>query len=164
MNSIFHRTSIREFTDQKVEKEKVELILKAAMAAPSSSNQQPWEFYITENKSTLLELSQCSPYAGCAKKAPMAFVICYREDVPYVECAPLDAAAATENMLLAIDSLGLASVWLSVAPFNERVDQVIKVLSLPNGIHPFAILPCGYPIKIIPQKNRYNPNKIHFLE
>lgn len=41
MNEIFHRTSIRKFKEQKIEKEKIELLLKAAMAAPSAGNQQP---------------------------------------------------------------------------------------------------------------------------
>lgn len=44
MDSIFHRTSIRKFLDKDVEPEKVEMLLKAAMAAPSAGNQQPWEF------------------------------------------------------------------------------------------------------------------------
>ena len=46
MNSIFHRRSIRKFTRQPVEAEKVELLLRAAMAAPSACNQQPWEYYV----------------------------------------------------------------------------------------------------------------------
>lgn len=45
MNSIFHRTSVRMYTGEAVEEEKIELLMKAAMAAPSAGNQQPWEFY-----------------------------------------------------------------------------------------------------------------------
>lgn len=44
MNSIFHRTSVRQFLDKEIEKEKLEYILKAAMAEPSAGNQQPWDF------------------------------------------------------------------------------------------------------------------------
>ncbi len=42
MNSIFHRTSVRKYTNQPVEQEKIEKILRAGMAAPSAMNQQPW--------------------------------------------------------------------------------------------------------------------------
>lgn len=44
MNSIFHRISVRKYQNRDVEQEKIELMLKAAMAAPSACNQQPWEF------------------------------------------------------------------------------------------------------------------------
>lgn len=78
MNSIFHRTSIRTYQDKKVEAEKTEKMLQAAMAAPSAGNQQPWEYYVVTNADKLKELAQTSPYAGCTANAPMAFVACYQ--------------------------------------------------------------------------------------
>ncbi len=65
MNSIFHRTSIRTYQDKKVEAEKTEKMLQAAMAAPSAGNQQPWEYYVVTNADKLKELAQTSPYAEC---------------------------------------------------------------------------------------------------
>ena len=50
MDSIFHRVSIRKFQDKPVEPEKIEKLLRAAMAAPSAGNQQPWEFYVVTNR------------------------------------------------------------------------------------------------------------------
>lgn len=73
MNSIFHRVSIRKFQDKPVEPEKIESLLRAAMAAPSARNQQPWEFYVVTNKDLIQKLSTVSPYAGCAKDAPGAY-------------------------------------------------------------------------------------------
>ena len=70
MKEIFERVSIRKYTDQPVEEEKILAILRAAMAAPSAGNQQPWEFYIVRDRSKLEELSRVSPYAGCTKTAP----------------------------------------------------------------------------------------------
>ncbi len=78
MNEIFHRTSIRKYLDKPVEDEKIETILQAAMAAPSAGNQQPWEFYVVKDKTTLEKLSKTSPYASCCTSAPLAFVACYR--------------------------------------------------------------------------------------
>ena len=76
MNSIFHRISVRKYQDKPVEEEKMEMILKAAMAAPSARNQQPWEFYVVTDKAVIKELSMASPYATCAKDAPVVFVPC----------------------------------------------------------------------------------------
>ena len=59
MNSIFHRRSIRKFTDQPVEKEKIELMLRAAMAAPSACNQQPWEYYVITGEENVQRLCAC---------------------------------------------------------------------------------------------------------
>ena len=50
MDAIFHRTSIRKYQETPVEAEKIETLLRAAMAAPSACNQQPWEFYVVRNK------------------------------------------------------------------------------------------------------------------
>lgn len=53
MNEIFHRTSIRNYLDRQIEPEKVEQMLRAAMAAPSAGNQQPWEYYVITDSSIL---------------------------------------------------------------------------------------------------------------
>lgn len=164
MNSIFHRTSVRQFLDKEIENEKVEYILKAAMAAPSAGNQQPWEFYITQNKELIQKLSNSSPYSQCLKNAPMAFIVCYRNNIRFPEYAQIDASAATQNMLLAIDELQLGGVWLGIAPIEERMEYVEQLLDLPDGVEAFAIVACGYPMKVTPQQDRYDVEKIHYPE
>lgn len=164
MESIFHRTSVRQFLDKDVDDDKINLILKAAMAAPSAGNQQPWEFYVTKNKEILEKLADCSPYASCVKNAPMAFIVCYRENVIFPEYAQIDSSIASQNILLAIDSLGLGGVWLGIAPIKERMEEVRKVISLPCKISAFSIIPCGYPAKVLPQQDRYDLNKIHYIK
>ena len=69
MNSIFHRTSVRKYTNQPVEQEKIEKILRAGMAAPSAMNQQPWEFYVVENKEVLEKRSLASTELADMKTA-----------------------------------------------------------------------------------------------
>lgn len=61
MNAIFHRVSIRKYKEQEVEQEKIERMLRAAMAAPSACNQQPWEYYVVTNKNKIEALSKTSP-------------------------------------------------------------------------------------------------------
>ena len=80
MNSIFHRISVRKYQNRDVEQEKIELMLKAAMAAPSACNQQPWEFYVVTNPEKIKALSKATPYAGCAASAPVVIVPVYRKE------------------------------------------------------------------------------------
>lgn len=163
MNSIFHRTSIRKYQDRPVEKEKVERLLRAAMAAPSAGNQQPWEYYVVTDAQKLALLSQSSPFAGCAKGAPLAFVACSRRDCRLPDYANIDLSASVENLLLEADAQGLGAVWLGIAPLQERMERVAEILGLPDGLEAFAVIPCGYPAEEKKQQDRYEESRVHYL-
>ena len=163
MNEIFHRTSIRKYQNTQVEDEKIEKMLQAAMAAPSAGNQQPWEFYVVTDKTALEELSKTSPYATCTASAPLAFVACYRVNCTMPEYAQIDMSASVENLLLEADSLGLGAVWLGIAPLQERMDAVRKVLDIPETLNAFAIIPCGYPEAVRAQQDRFDKQRIHYV-
>lgn len=164
MNEIFKRVSIRKFEDKAVESEKIEKILRAAMAAPSAGNQQPWEFYVVTDKDTIKALSECSPYAGCAAGAPAVLVPCYRtEGLMFPKLAQVDLANATENALLEITALDLGGVWLAVSPEQDRIDNVAKALCTPANLVPFALVPFGYPAESREQQDRYDESRIHCI-
>ena len=99
MENIFHRVSIRKYEDKPVEKEKIFQILKAGMQAPSACNQQPWEFYVVKDKAVIGRLSEASPYAKCAKDAPVVFVPCFRSKGIAPEYFNIDMSAAVEDGL-----------------------------------------------------------------
>jgi nitroreductase len=164
MSGIFHRMSVRNYQDKAVEPEKIEQMLRAAMAAPSAGNQQPWEFYVVRNKTALRELAATSPYAGCTAQAPMAFVACYRKVCRFTEYTQIDTSAAVENLLLEADELGLGAVWLGIAPLPERMEAVKQVLDIPESLEAFAIIPCGYPAQEHPQQDRYDEKRIHYVD
>ena len=103
MADLFHRVSIRKYQDRPVEKEKIMEILRAAMAAPSAKNQQPWEFYVITKKDTLEKLSKASPYAGMTANAPVAIVSAYRKDCAVPCYADIDMSIAMENLWLKTD-------------------------------------------------------------
>ena len=164
MDSIFHRVSIRKFQDKPVEPEKIEKLLRAAMAAPSAGNQQPWEFYVVMNRDLIQKLAATSPYTGCAKNAPALIVSAYREDVIFPMYAQIDLSIVNENLWLETDALGLGGVWLGIAPIEERMHEVESVLQMPAGHHAFAIFALGYPAESKPQQDRFDPARIHYAE
>lgn len=73
-----------------------------------------------------------------------------------------DASAATENLLLAAQSLGLGAVWSGVYPMEERVKEVQKILQLPKAIIPLNVIPIGYPAENPLPKDKWKPENIHY--
>ena len=163
MKEIFERVSIRKYTDKAVEDEKILAILRAAMAAPSAGNQQPWEFYVVRDRSKLEELSRVSPYAGCAKAAPVAIVSAYREKLWAPAYAQIDMSIAMENLWLACGEQGLGGVWLGIAPVEERMRAVEDIVGIPEGLRAFAVFPLGYPAEERKQQDRFDESRIHFI-
>jgi len=163
MNEIFTRTSVRQFESREVEPEKIQGILRAGFSAPSALNQREWEFFVVTNKEILIKLSKASPYAGTVAKAPAAIVICYRTNIKAIDFAHIDCAVAAENILLQLESLGLGGVFLAIAPLEERIQAVKKILALPDNLEPFNIIAFGYPkSKRIPN-DRFNPSAVHYV-
>ncbi len=164
MNSLYHRVSIRKYENRPVEKEKTEAILRAAMQAPSAANQQPWEFFVVTRPNTLEALSRVSPYAGMTKDAPCAIVSAYRTDCRIPSFAQIDLAIAMENLWLAADQEGLGGVWLGIAPIEERMKAVEKILQMPENLRAYAIFPFGYPAEARGQQDRFDRERIHWVE
>ena len=164
MENIFHRVSIRKYEDKPVEKEKILQILKAGMQAPSACNQQPWEFYVVTDKEKILELSKATPYSGCAAGAPVVIVPVYRkEGLPVQDMAQIDMSIAQENIWLETDALGLGGVWMGIAPLEDRMEKVEKIIGIPASQRAFGIFALGYPAEEKKQEDRYDTERVHFL-
>jgi nitroreductase len=120
MNAIFQRISVRKYQPRPVEPEKIEKILRAAMAAPSAGNQQPWEFYVVRNPSVIQELAECSPYAGCAASAPVVIVPCLKMDgLHFPELGEIDLPLQQRTSFWRLPSWAWAVCgWLSL-PFRS---------------------------------------------
>ena len=164
MNGIYTRVSIRKYQDRPVEPEKTLAILRAAMQAPSATNQQPWEFYVVTNKDKLQALSEVSPYAWMTKDAPAAIVSVYRKDCKVPVYAQIDLSIAMENLWLETDVQGLGGVWLGIAPVEERMQAVERILDIPDTLRAFAIFPYGYPAEEKAQQDRFEPERIHYIK
>ena len=141
MDAIFNRTSIRKYKQESLKKEEIDLILKAAFSAPSARNSQPWQFIVVQNKDTLKELSQMTPYASFLKDAAMGMVVCADKNKnDSLDYCQQDLAAATENMLVEAKSLGIGSCWLGVYPNEERYLALNQYFKLRNCFKKVQIL------------------------
>ena len=161
MADLFHRVSIRKYQDRPVEREKIVEILRAAMAAPSAKNQQPWEFYVVTDKEKIRELSKATPYSGCAAGAPVVIVPVYRKEGLVVQdMAQIDMSIAQENIWLETDALGLGGI----APMQDRMDLVHDILKLPENVEVFSLFALGYPAESRKQQDRFDESRIYFVE
>ena len=166
LDVIMTRASVRSYTDQPVEKDKVEKMLKAAMAAPTARNQQPWAFVVVDSREILDELAETLPHAKMAAQAPLAIVACgdLTKSLSGIaqEYWVQDVSAAIENLLLAAHAMELGAVWTGVYPIPERVNDVVQVLSLPEHIIPLAVIPIGYPAGEVQPKDKWKPENVKY--
>ncbi|MDP4164828.1 MAG: nitroreductase family protein [Bacillota bacterium] len=164
MNEIFIRRSIRKFTNQTIEPEKIDKLLRAAMQAPSAANQQPWEFIVVQDKGRLAQVAKSSPYAQPVAGSAVTFVLLADESRLKVPSAwEQDMSAAAENLLLEAVHLRLGGVWFGVATADLVVENVRQYFDLPRNIRPFALISVGYPDGQDNQfVDRYQAERVHF--
>ena len=163
MENILARRSVRKYTKDPVSEAQVTELLRAAMAAPSAGNQQPWQFVVVRDAAVLDVIAGANPYGGMAREAPVAVVVCgdlQREQRPgfWVQ----DCAAATQNLLLAAQAAGLGAVWCGTYPREERMGPIRAVLGLPDHVIPFSVVPIGYAAERPVPADRYDPGRVHF--
>jgi nitroreductase len=165
ITNIHNRKSVRNFIKSKpVPKEDLLTLVKAGMAAPSAVNLQPWQFIIVTERTNLDKLQENLPYAKMLLTATAAIVVC--GDVSLVSGDHSywveDCSAATQNILLVAESMGLGAVWTAVYPNVERENWVCKCLELPTNIRPLCVIPIGYPADNPKPKNKFKEEKIHY--
>ena len=158
--NIMNRKSVRNYTPQPVKKELLDTLVRAGMAAPTSRDIRPWEFIIITDNEILQSLGEKLPFAKMLKETKQAIVVC--GDSIKSDAWVQDCSAATENILLAAESLGLGAVWTAAFPYPDRIKAVSETLKLPANIIPLCVIPLGYPTGKNTPKNKYNPSVIHY--
>ena len=174
MANILSRKSVRSYTDQPLSEEQITTMLKAAMAAPSGSNIQPWSFVVLTDKSDYDTIFVGNFNMEKFKQSAAVIVLCADTTVTRTprgggEAVVMpngtwrdDLGAATENLLLAAESMGLGAVWTASYPYKERYMPVKKALGLPAEVVPYAIVPVGYPAGDEQPKDKWKPERIHY--
>ena len=130
------RKSTRKFTDQLLNPEQVEMILKAALMAPASKRKNPWQFVVVEDKEMLAKLSVCKP-AGAAflKDCALAVVVL--------------ANVMESDMQLQAEDLGLGSCWCQIRnrqmeDDTDAAQYVRGLLDVPYQLDVLSIIGIGY--------------------
>lgn len=170
---IMNRKSVRQYTDQKLSDAQIETLLKAAMAAPTGNNFQPWRFVVVTDQA-IKEKMILSRWNEMYRQAAAVFVVCGENSVTFQRSADEepqtyenelwyeDCAAATENLLLAAEALGLGAVWTACYPYDENYKAIAEILGLPEGVIPFSVVPVGYPAYDEPAKDKWKPENVHY--
>ena len=164
IENIMTRTSIRQYKAQAVEQEKIDIMLKAAMAAPTAVNLQPWHFIVITDTAVINQLAGPRP-----TNAPLMIAVCGDTNKTTMDDGNKlpdfwvqDVSAATENLLLAAHALGLGAVWTGVYPVMERVADVANVLNCPENIIPLAVVRIGYPDEAPQPKDKFKEENVSY--
>lgn len=163
LDAIMTRRSIRRYSREPATSEQIETILRAAQAAPSANNQQPWRFIVLQERETLVAAAATSPYARMLADAAFGIVVCgATEGLRSPGMWQQDCSAAIENALLTAHALGLGGVWLGYYPKMERVGPLKELLGIPENVEPLAVLSFGHPAEEKPPADRYDPSFVHY--
>ena len=166
IQNIMTRVSVREFTGEKISEAQLDTLLRAAMAAPSAINKQPWAFIVVTDEALIAQLGEALPYSRCSNHPAEAIIPCgdLSKTIPG-EMANFwinDVSAATENLLLAAHAMGLGAVWTGLHPDMTRAKMVQEMLGLPEHIIPLCVVPVGVPAEQPEVKDKYKPENIHY--
>ncbi len=163
---IHNRKSVRSYTGKAVNKEMLKTLMKAGMAAPTAMNKQPWAFVAVTDRKQLNTLADSLPYAKMLYKAGAAIVVCgdLNKALPgeYQAFWVQDCSAATENILLAVEALGLGAVWTGVYPEMKKITTVKDILGVPHNVIPLNVIAIGYPSGKEKPKNKYKTENTHW--
>jgi nitroreductase len=166
LENIHKRKSVRNYTGEQVTKSCLLVLLKAAMAAPSARNRQPWTFIVVTERRMLDALGDRLPYTKMLYKAGAAIVVCGDSTIDLQPGATdlwyQDAAAATQNILLATEAMGLGAVWSALYPYPDRMEHVRNLLRIPDHVSPFNIIPIGHPTGEEQPKEKFRADRVHW--
>jgi len=162
LEALMSRRSVRDFTDQPVTDAQLEVVLRAAMAAPSATNEQPWRFVVVRDPQRIARLALAKVLARPLKTAPAAIVVCAdRTAAKTPGFWVIDCSAAIQNALLAAHATGLGAVWMGVHPITPFVAGVRRIIGAPRHVVPHSIIAIGHPAQTPPPIDRYRPEWIH---
>lgn len=155
-----NRYSVRNFKDVQIEKDKLDMILKAGHIAPTAKNQQSARVYVIQSREGIEKIRSLTK---CAYNAPTVMIIAYEESEQYfneleeeISSGQQDASIVATHMMLEAADLGIASVWVDIFPNSKTA----KAFGLPESVKPVCIMPMGYAadgVKPSPMHEKYRP-------
>ena len=163
MDEIFRRRSIRKYLNTPVTERQLHQLLRAGMAAPSSTNDQEWVFVVIQDPALRDKIISFDSYAKALSTAPVAILICAdkrRVSEPGEWFWIQDLSAAAQNMLIEATHMGLGSLWMGLYP--EQCDLLKQLLQLPETVDPLMLLAFGVPSEEKEPIDRYLDESVIF--
>lgn len=163
IEALLTRRSIRKYKNQPVEKDKIEIILKSAMYAPSAMNLQGWHYVVIDDKVMMEETIKSIPHAELLRQTPAAILVCGDAGVEKNESWMIqNCSAAIQNILLAAHGLGIGTCWIAIHGMDEIVKNVAEQFKLPENVIPISLITLGYPDESVSAEDRFRKGKIHY--
>ena len=163
MDVVGTRLHVRRYSNQTISKKSIQALLQAAMAAHSEGDERPWHFVVVENLATRAQIVETHPTAHIVVQAPVVILVC---GDPTLQKYPgfwvQDCAAATENILIKAQAMGLGAMWFGVYPIEGRVQHIRNILDLPPTVIPFSLTTVGHPTDHNGLKCQYDASRVHF--
>ena len=167
MDLIAKRRSIRRYTDNEIESDKIELLKEAALRSPSSRGVNPWQFVFVTDSALLEKLAKAKPHGSSfLKDAQLGIVVCAdpeKSDV-WVE----DVSIAAIFIQLAATSLELGSCWIQIRDRMHDENQsagayIAELLNIPSNLEIGSVVAIGHPDESKPPHTKENLQyeKIH---
>ena len=163
LEAIYQRRSVRKFLPDPISDETMTALLKAACAAPSAHHLRPWSFLVVTDQKKMQGMLEIHSHMEMLRTAPVAVVVCGDSGIS-PDFWPDDCAAATENIVIAAEELGLGSFWCAVYPRVERMEEFVKLFVLPEGIKPYSVLALGKPAEPKIPMDRFKESLVHHNE
>lgn len=168
INNIMTRTSVRSYTNEPVTDAQIETMLRAGMAAPSALNKQPWKFVVVKNREKLKEIADSIVPSRAAAGAACVIAVCGDMTKTLDDIGRdfwiHDCSAATENILLAANALGLGAVWMGIFPDKNRVRTSRALLDIPENQEVLCIIAIGHPAEKPTPKDKWKPENYRIIE
>lgn len=145
IDCIKERRSIRKYTSQKIYKETKELLLHAAICAPSGKNGQPWRFKCIDDEQLIKDISRLSIYRSWMQTAPLLIAVFLDRESSYNYVKDVQSCgAAIQNMLLAAKAVEIGSCWIGeILPKQEKVKAILNISD--DKYELMGIVVFGYP-------------------
>lgn len=164
-DAIRTRRSIRQYKPgAAVTQEQIDVMLEAAMMAPSACNTRPWEFVVVRDRDILCKIAEVHPYTQMLKTASLAIIVCALPEAQAAICPgyfPQDCGAATQNILLQAVALGLGGCWCGVYPREERMSALKELLHIESV--PFNVIAVGVPDEAPTPRGAYDAGKVRYI-
>ena len=166
IEAIRARRSVRKYKAGKVlPQEHIDLLLEAAMSAPSACNSRPWEFVLVESAELRKQITAIHPHCRFLPDAALALVVCGLPEAlptaPGDGFWPQDCAAATQNILLTATELGYGTCWCGIYPDKDRSMAFAKLLGVTTV--PFCLILVGTADEQPAQRGFYDPSRVRYL-